>query len=459
MQPQIQTESVMSETVSIMSDLRGTLRYHASRSFRLHNALLELIDNSVDAGASVVTITQEDGGSLAITDNGHGFKDLSAGFTLGKSDKIDAIGRYGIGMKDACLAYSTSTEIISNGKRLVIPWEKIIAGFASGENLPVMPCESDGTTTLRLIGFDEKKAENFNFTEIRRSYHPLIQSGEMQVVFNGKTLAPLDLPEFKETIDEEIEHLGKRARIRGGIYAPNSNQRSNWNGYNPYYKGRLIGNGKIQNAGVGDTGCTNFCFLIDLIDGDEAWGLATNKDEVSKLTSFLDEVVFERTREMLERGAEAATDIALKSIEDQINVMLGGSGNITRSKRENSNGKKKESKMGSPKKNTNTATKPGGYLRGSNGGQLKFRFVPMGDDTLGEFKSHGNGKYVVNCNSDNAFIAANKTATVGVMFAKMAFATFKHIKAIQTVPDELVSTIMSTAGTELVFSHQQSSQP
>ena len=444
----------MSETVSIMSDLRGTLRYHASRSFRLHNALLELIDNSVDAKASSVTITQEDGGSLSITDNGHGFNDLSAGFTLGKSDKIDAIGRYGIGMKDACLAYSTTTEITSNGKRLVIPWEKIITGFASGDNLPVTPCESEGTT-LRLIGFDEKKTENFNFTEIRRSYHPLIQSGEMEIIFNGKSLVALDLPEFSETLDVEIEHLGKKARIRGGIYPPNSSQRSNWNGYNPYYKGRLIGNGKIQNAGVGDTGCTNFCFLIDLIDHEEAWGLATNKDEVSKLTSFLDEVVLEHTREMLERGAEAATDIALKSIEDEINIMLGGNGNITRGPRENIKGKKKDSKKGNPKKATNTATKAGGYLRGSNGGRLQFSFVQMGGETLGEFYDHGKGRYQVKCNTDNPFIADNKTATVGVMFAKMAFAAFKHVKPHDTAATELVSSIMNTAGAELAFSHQQ----
>lgn len=457
MQPQNQSESLMSETVSIMSDLRGTLRYHASRSFRLHNALLELIDNSVDAGASYVVITQEDGGSLSITDNGHGFKDLSSGFTLGKSDKTDAIGRYGIGMKDACLAYSTTTEITSNGKRLVIPWEKIIAGFASGDNLPVSQCETNGTTTLRLIGFDEKKSEHFSFTEIRRSYHPLILSREMEIVFNGNILSALDLPEFSETLDVTIEHLGKSARIYGGIYPTNAPQRSNWNGYNPYYKGRLIGNGKIQNAGVGETGCTNFCFLIDLIDGDEAWGLATNKDEVSKLTSFLDEVVLEHTRDMLERGAEAASDIALKSIEDEINMMLGGVGNITRSKREKADAKKKDSKKGSPKKNTNTATKTGGYMNGAGGGRLQFSFVNMGGETLGEFYDHGKGKYQVKCNTDNPFIAENKTATVGVMFAKMAFATFKHMKQHDSAPTELVSSIMNTAGAELAFS--QNSQP
>lgn len=452
MQHKNQSESVMSETVSIMSDLRGTLRYHASRSFRLHNALLELIDNSVDAGASIVTITQEDHGSLAITDNGHGFQNLSSGFTLGKSDKVDAIGRYGIGMKDACLAYSNSTEIISNGKRLVIPWQKIISGFVTGDNLPVTAHDSQGTTTLRLIGFDEKKTEPFNLTEIKRSYHLLIQSGEIEIVFNGNILPSLDLPEFSETLDVTIEHLGKSARIYGGIYPPNSSQRSNWNGYNPYYKGRLIGNGKIQNAGVGETGCTSFCFLIELIDGEDAWGLATNKDEVSKLTSFLDEVVLDHTRNILERGADAASDIALKSIEDEINVMLGGFGNITRSERENSDTKKKESKKGRPKKNTNTATKAGGYMKGAAGGKLRFSFVQMGGETLGEFYDHGKGNYQVKCNTDNPFIAENKNATVGVMFAKMAFATFKHIKAIQTVPCELVSTIMSTAGAELAFS-------
>ena len=451
MQPEKELELSIFETVSIKSDLRGTLRYHALRSFRLHNALLELIDNSVDAGARHVKITQEDGGSLAITDDGHGFKDLSSGFTLGKSDKTDAIGRYGIGMKDACLAYSTSTEIISNGKRLVIPWADIISGDTTGDNLPVTSYEFCDLTTLRLIGFDEKKRENFNFTEIKRSYHLLIEAKEIEIIFNGNVLAALELPKFSEILDVTISHLGKSARIHGGIYPPNSTQRSNWNGYNPYYKGRLIGNGKIQNAGVGETGCTNFCFLLELLDGEEAWGLATNKDEVSKLTSFLDEVVLEHTRDILERGAEAASDIALKSLEDEINTMLGGAGNITRSKREKTGIEKKESQKGSEKKNTNTATMSGGYLNGVAGGRLKFSFVQMGGETLGEFYDHGKGKYHVKCNTDNPFIAENKTATVGVMFAKMAFAAFKHIKSRDTAPGELISSIMMTAGSELAY--------
>jgi len=454
MQPEKELESSIFKTVSIRSDLRGTLEYHASKTFKLHHALLELLDNSVDAGASIVSITLEEGGSLAITDDGHGFKDLASAFTLGKSDKTDSIGRYGIGMKDACLVYSSSTEIISNGMRLIVPWQEIIAGRVIADNLTVTPHDSYNLTTLRLIDFDQKKSdkkENFNFTEIKRSYHLLIEAKEIEIVFNGNVLPALELPKFTETLDTTISHLGKTARIYGGIYAPNSAQRSNWNGYNPYYKGRLIGNGKIQNAGVGETGCTNFCFLIELIDGDEAWGLATNKDEVKKLTSFLDEVVLEHTRSILERGAEAANDIALKSLEDEINTMLGGAGNITRSKREKSGIDKKESEKGSEKRNTNTATRTGGYLNGVAGGRLKFSFVQMGGETLGEFYDHGKGKYYVKCNTDNPFIAENKTATVGVMFAKMAFAAFKHIKTSDTAPAELISSIMMTAGSELAY--------
>lgn len=326
-----QNHPMNTETASITSSIQGELKSLAGRSFPLHKALAELIDNCVDAEATTITITMEDGGSLAIIDNGKGFADITSAIRLNQSDKTDAIGRYGIGMKNTVLAYSDTTEIISRGRRLVIPWKRIMDGVMSPDSLVVESVDDEGATVVRLIGFDRKRIdrnEGFSFTELRRTYHPRLFTGELAIVYNGKKLPVLDMPPFIETLDLMIEHLGKKARIYGGIYPPNAENKTNWKGYNPYYKGRLIGNGKIQNAGVGETDCTNFCFLLDLIDDDQAWGLSTNKDEVSKLTAFLDEVVFEHTRAMLMRGAEASSDIALKESVAALNRILGGGGNI-----------------------------------------------------------------------------------------------------------------------------------
>jgi len=157
-------------TASIGTDFRGIVSYIRARDFSMHKAIFELIDNSVDAGATHISIVQEEGGHLAIIDNGNGFHDLSAAFTLGHSDKDDKIGRYGIGMKDSCIRYSVSTEVRSNGKRLLIPWKDIISGIETGQNMPVTDCENDGKTILRLIGFDQMRNDCFSFTEIRRTY-------------------------------------------------------------------------------------------------------------------------------------------------------------------------------------------------------------------------------------------------------------------------------------------------
>lgn len=439
-----------------MSDLRGTLLYHSARSFKLHNALLELIDNSVDAGATIVSIRQDEGGTLEIIDNGHGFKDMVSAFILGKSNKTDSIGRYGIGMKDACLCYSKATEVESNGKKIHIPWEEIIAGFSSGESIPVNKIKKNGQTVLRLVGFDEKNNEKFNFNEIKRTYHPLIESGHLHLNHNGEPLKHLEIPEFTETLDLDLSYHGKRARISGGIYPPNAKNRTNWNGYNPYYKGRMIGGGKIHNAGTGDTGCTNFMFIIDLIDDEESWGLATNKDEVSKLTGFLDEVVFEHTRELLERGSEQATDIALKEIEQGVNLAISGnSGNITRAKRERSGEPKKESNTGSPKRNTNTANMGGDYVngRGRGGNNIKFRFQDLGDNSIGDIKRQTGG-YVVSANTNNPYIANNKTHETGVMFSKIAFAILRTMDGV-LAPHDYTEQILKIAGEELAFTATQ----
>jgi len=440
-------------TASIGTNFQGIVAYIRKRNFPMHKALFELIDNSVDAGATQILIVQEDGGHLAIIDNGHGFEDLTAAFTIGHSDKDDKIGRYGIGMKDACIRFSNATEVISRGQRLVVPWKAIAGGFETGLDMPVDDYEDDGRTILRLIGFDQINHEVFRFTEIRHTYHPLIVDGALTIYYNGQSLKPLDMPEFVETVDEVLHYQGKRARIIGGTYAPNAAGKSNWNGYNPYYKGRLIGGGKIQMAGVGTTGCTNFMFMLHLEDAEESWELATNKDAVHDLAAFLDGPVFDLTKPLLERAADQALDIATREVEDQVNAMLSGSsGNITRAKKQRET-EKKESSPGRPKRNTNTANDDGEYyqLGGKPTRRIRFRYEALGNESVGEIVCQGRAGYIVKANTDNAFIAANKTPIVALFFAKMAYAIHRSLDN-NTEDFTHVHFIMDEAGKELEFS-------
>ena len=88
------------------------------------SALCEFIDNSIDAGATVIDIqVGPKHGVVTIKDNGEGCDDLTKFFTFGGriSNGSKSIGRYGVGSKDASLWMcgdkgQVSVESVKGGK-------------------------------------------------------------------------------------------------------------------------------------------------------------------------------------------------------------------------------------------------------------------------------------------------------------------------------------------------------
>lgn len=446
--------------MKIEIDLAGSLKSKRDRSFPLQNALLELIDNSVDEGSSTINIL-ENHGDLIIEDNGHGFKDIEAALRIGKSCKENKIGRFGVGLKDACLRYSDSTIIESNGKRVEVPWLEIIKGYHDGD-IESVDIEVRSMTRIILQNFRERYKSSIETREICRTYQPMLIDGNLNINVLGKKLEPLPVPEFTEQFWETLVFDGKKFIIQGGIYKTNDPARIDWKGYNPYYNGRLIGNGKITNRGTGQEYCNNFVFNLLLLDDLEPWGLATNKDEVTGLDELLDWIYHEHTRPILERGADQAADIELKDIENQINLILGGQGNITRGPKVNKNTKEKESKKGSPKKNTNTATRAGGYNNGKSGkrGSVRFLFKSLGGESLGEYEYREKSGLFVTANTDNPFIEKNRTNLPAIqMFVMMSYAMHRKSQSCSEMfPDNFTTSILDIAGSELAWTATQFSE-
>lgn len=445
--------------MKIEIDLAGSLKSKRDRSFPLQNALLELIDNSFDEGATTINIL-ENQGDLIIEDNGQGFRDIEAALVIGKSNKENKIGRFGVGLKDACLRYSDTTIIESNGKRVEVPWLEIIKGYHDGD-IETVCIEFRSMTRIILQNFRERYKSSIETREICRTYHPMMIDQNLSINVLGKKLEPLPTPTLTEHLHEELIFDGKKLIISGGIYKTNDPARIDWKGYNPYYNGRLIGNGKITNRGTGQEFCSNFVFNLYLLDHLEPWGLATNKDEVNGLDELLDWIYHEHTRPILERGADQAADIELKDIENQINLILGGQGNITRGPKVNKNTKEKESKKGSPKKNTNTATRAGSYNNGKGGkrGSVKFLFKSLGGDSLGEYEYRDKSGLFVTANSDNSFIAQNRTNLPAIQtFVMMSYAMYRQSQSDSFLPDNFTTNILNIAGSELAWTANQFSE-
>ena len=292
-------------------------------------------------------------GDLWITDNGEGFSDIVSSLVVGKSSKRSGIGRYGVGLKDASARYSNATTITSRGQTVTAPWKAIVSGQSDGEVFPE-EVESDGRTHVVLEDFRDRYTRDICADPIRRVYAPRLQSGDVVITLNGKPLEPLEKPDFTESIDEVVDFRGRKIRLHGGIFDPSDDMRRFWHGYNPFYDGRLIGDGRITTSGVGDEACSNFSFQLDLFDDEERWVLATNKDAVDELNDAIDTCYWYYTRPLLKKAAAQAQKIELRSVEDAVNDRLAETGNQTRRRNRGRKGTVSPTQTGPTKKRTNT---------------------------------------------------------------------------------------------------------
>lgn len=449
----------MKKTINVNIDLSGMIRSIRNKSFPFKHALLELVDNSVDACAKEIDI-KEIAGDLKISDNGQGFDDIAAAVTLGKSSKTSSIGRYGIGMKEACAKFSNTTVIASKESLLTVPWEEISEGISDGE-LEEETRTDDGKTTVTLCGFRPSRyKQEIQTDDIQKVYHPLISSGLIAISINGEKLSPLPMPKIEKQISVAFQYEDKSVTIFGGTFNPGDENRRHWFGYNIYYMGRLIGGGNITKKGVGNEACTNFCYIVELLDGSQKWELSTNKDEVEDIDELLNHIYHNYTEPQLKIASEQSREIGLKDIEDSITQKLNG--NQTRKPVKQKEGTVKPKQEGAPKKNTYTAKADGVY--NSNGHRtgsrstLLFKFSHLGSRSLCEVQEQK--KIIIIANLDNPFIEQNKdNEPVLLCLAKTVFAMMKNRSVMGTVPDECIRLTLDTAGNELFDVNENEEKP
>jgi hypothetical protein len=424
-------------------NVASTLVRLRNQNFKLQSALLELIDNSIDAGAKNVYIRESEN-ALFIEDDGEGFEDIFRAFDIGESRKVGQIGRYGVGLKDASVKYSRKTIISSRGNSASCDWDIAIeTGLAE---IATENCTSN-KTQIAWMDFRDLHSGKIQTQEIRRCY-ALALSRNLNIEVNGLKLLPLDQPLFIESIDETFEYEDKRVRLTGGIFNPNDENRKNWAGYNLYYQGRLIGPGKIQDQGIGDTNCSNFSFIVELEDGTERWVLATNKDSVDGGEALLDYIFTTYTRPLLKKAEAQTIDVALREVIEAVESACAVSGNITRGPRVNTNTREEVKRRGRPKRNTYSADGEGNYRWAHTGkmgeGGLKLQFVDLGIQTLGEITVQK--KLLVSLNKLNPFIAEN-ISNIAVMKAIAVIIYSMHKCApMNFFTPENINDALKTAG-------------
>jgi len=438
-------------------DPRGMVNILRAQTFSLESALLELIDNAIDEGATKVSIVESEN-DLIITDNGKGFDDIRMAIEVGMSMKVDSIGRYGIGLKSGSVKFSDATLILSNGMDGFVDWNTSDIEVDTGPtgNAPAVG------SIIRWIDFRNRYKAAIQRMNIRKTYSQSLNKG-LSVSINGDNLEPLPFPKFIDKLDHAFDFNGKPVRIRGGIIKSNDPQRKYWCGYNIFYKGRLIGDGKIMHHGTGDSGCTNFSFIVTIEDGDGKWELSAHKDELVGCGELLDYIYTRYTRETLHAAAEIIDELELAEFEREIDTLINGhlrTGNITRGPKVNIGEVARPTGEGARKRKTNTATREGNYTAGygeygKRRKTLGHRLERLSGTHMCEVQDQSKRQIVI-LNTNNPFIdscvkSGNKAAIVTMIL--VGYAVYKE-SCTKTFNDgsfvnQLVEPVMARCGDNL----------
>lgn len=313
-----------SETRLIHAHVTDIVKATRDKDFVFWKAVNEMIDNAIDSKATEIIIDMN-GYDLEFIDNGNGFKDkndIYKALDFGGSQKNGSnIGRYGVGLKDASIKYSTSTLIQTNGLVAIAPWNEIIAG-----ELPPEVVVMNGETRSKgcKIVFANFENKGYFKNEVQSKYYgKLIEQGKIKIIIKGETLEPTPWPKLRYSIQEPFEFEGRFGTITGGVLSYEEQPDKCYTGYNIFYHGRLINTN--TSDGRGNVVADSFCFSVDIEDnGDNKWNLGTNKTKLDgdkKLVNYLYETF---TKPMLIEEAERQKTEDAKKLAEQIKNIFNG---------------------------------------------------------------------------------------------------------------------------------------
>lgn len=295
-------------------------------------AIAELIDNSFDAGANRVSIDFDvKSRCLTVTDDGSGCKDPEVMAKLGGSFRQAktgiALGRYGIGLKEAsvwlCDRMSITSAHEGGGWRVVVDWKKI-----QETKVWAVPVDRGGEFKSRGVCIEldairpnTKPVSHETRQSLSETFRPAILSGR-QIVVEGKPIEALDLPALKDSADEDLSFDGKSYNVKYGI----KSSASSAYGWTIAYGHRVLVT-NYTKAGFAEYSPTRFYGYLTLYDtGENKWSLNRFKDGFDGIDALLDSLT-PRIQPLLEKAEAEGMDLEIKSaigqVESELNRAFG----------------------------------------------------------------------------------------------------------------------------------------
>lgn len=295
-------------------------------------AISELVDNSLDAGATNVTIEFTDGRSLTVRDNGCGSDDVECFFALGEHRKLKKakLGRYGVGLKNCALAFASrlSVRTVQNGKALscAVDWDDVERTGVCEADFSEERCADEDGTCITLSGIAKRQpvVEQMLAT-LGFTFAPAIRSGAV-ISYCGEQVKADPIPEFKQAIPVTYWFNGRGFKSIGGIIA--NSEFSRKESFVFSYNHRVI---EQNSKPCGDYGpCGRFFAWVELLENEpKDWPLSQHKGEIEE-SEQVKELYDELSRvywPLIEQARTESENLAITKICTEIALALNASSN------------------------------------------------------------------------------------------------------------------------------------
>lgn len=298
----------------------------SQQNLKWEQVLSELVDNSIDAGASRVDIEFGPSRRLAIIDDGQGCKDIEAMFRLGdhRAHSTTKLGRYGIGLKDAALFLKGVTDIDtvhkSQRSRVAIDWNGIQdhdGRWCAPDPVVTVTNDKPGTT-ITFSGFSRRlPRQDEQRDKLGFIFAPALLSGrQIRLCTKGKAYpcSPYQLPTLTDMVQASFSIEGRGITLRAGIVADGVKNR--YPGFTLQHGHRAI----ITTAlGAKHYSVSRIAGIVEL---DGSWALTKNKDDITELQDELGETLFRACEGMLRKADLQSQQLESTALNATVSELL-----------------------------------------------------------------------------------------------------------------------------------------
>jgi hypothetical protein len=288
----------------------------------------ELVDNSLDAGATRVTLELGPGRRVVVSDDGAGIERIEQLVTVGRHVRRSTtrLGRYGIGFKSsACWMWGkTLIKTVCGGNSWECPinWDVLRkSGLWDYETTDTAKTSEPCGTVISFTDIEKRMpAVDAIMSDLSFTFAPAIRDGrQLCVIHNGKrkTCTAYELPPIDDIVEDSFTVNGKPVRLRAGIVK--AGQKNSKPGFIYQHGHRVI---MVSSLGAMEYSVSHVTGVVVLGD---SWALTKNKNEISDTDR--DEMalqVFTRCRAILEKAQTKTQAIELKNLTTRLQDTLRG---------------------------------------------------------------------------------------------------------------------------------------